>query len=215
NKNEGYNKVFILDSSANQFHITLNKKIKQKELANVAAKIEGQRKDEIIVFSAHYDHLGIVKPAAGDSIANGANDDASGTSAVIELAKYYSHKKQPVRTIIFVTFTAEEEGGYGSKYFSEQFNPDHITAMFNIEMIGKPSKWGPNAAWITGFNKSTFGKILQENIKEIDYQFKPDPYPKQHLFYRSDNATLARLGVPAHSISTTPIVNDPDYHQVT
>jgi hypothetical protein len=214
-KDKGSNKVFILASKANHFHILLQKDMKKKELANVVGKIEGKRKDQKVVFSAHYDHLGIIQPVHGDSIANGANDDASGTAAVIELAKYFSQKKQPERTLIFVTFTAEEEGGYGSKYFSEHVEPDQIVAMFNIEMIGKPSKKGPNSAWITGFDKSTFGKILQKNTKGMDFTFYPDPYPKQHLFYRSDNATLARLGVPAHSISTTQIDIDPDYHQVT
>lgn len=213
--NKGANKVFILAPKADRYRIALHKKVEKTELANVVGKIEGQRKDQIVVFSAHYDHLGIIKPVNGDSIANGANDDASGTAAVVQLAKFYHQHGKPVRTIIFVAFTAEEEGGFGSRYFSEQLNPDQIVAMFNIEMIGKPSKWGPNVAWITGFDRSTFGTILQNNVKGMDFKFMPDPYPKQNLFYRSDNATLARLGVPAHSISTTQIDIDHDYHQVT
>jgi Zn-dependent M28 family amino/carboxypeptidase len=87
--------------------------------------------------------------------------------------------------------------------------------MFNIEMIGKPAVSGPNTAWITGFERSTFGRILQEAVAGTEYEFYADPYPGQNLFYRSDNATLARLGVPAHTISTTPIDVDPDYHQVS
>ena len=87
-------------------------------------------------------------------------------------------------------------------------------AMFNIEMIGKPSKFGPNTAWITGFEKSDFGEILQKNLNGTPFQFKPDPYPEQNLFYRSDNATLARMGVPAHSISTDEIDIDKLYHSV-
>ena len=90
-----------------------------------------------------------------------------------------------------------------------------IWAMFNLEMIGKPAVEGPNTAWITGFERSSFGEILQEAVQGTQYEFYPDPYPDQGLFYRSDNATLARLGVPAHSISTTPIDVDQDYHQVT
>lgn len=214
-KSQGVNKVFILANRPARFHIVLDKQVDQAELANVVGKIEGRRADQIVVFSAHYDHLGLLKPVHGDSIANGANDDASGTAAVIELAKFYARQPKPERTIIFVAFTAEEEGGYGSRYFSQQLDPDKIVAMFNIEMIGKPSKWGPDVAWITGFDRSTFGKILQKNIQGMDFKFKPDPYPKQHLFYRSDNATLARLGVPAHSISTTQIDIDHDYHKVS
>ena len=88
-------------------------------------------------------------------------------------------------------------------------------AMFNIEMIGKPAVEGPNTAWITGFEKSSFGDLLQKSAEGTIYEFYPDPYPNQNLFYRSDNATLARLGVPAHTISTTPIDVDPDYHKVS
>lgn len=82
-------------------------------------------------------------------------------------------------------------------------------------MIGKPAVSGPNSAWITGFERSTFGEILSESAHNSNYEFYPDPYPNQNLFYRSDNAVLARLGVPAHSISTTPIDVDRDYHEVT
>ncbi len=214
-KNKGPNKVYILGRKSRRFQIDLDKKVEDVELANVVGKIEGQRPEQIVVFSSHYDHLGTIKPVDGDAIANGANDDASGTAGVIELAKFYSQRKKPVRTIVFVAFTAEEEGGYGSSYFSRQLDPDQVVAMFNLEMIGKPSKWGPNTAWITGFDRSTFGKIVQKNIEGTGFRFMPDPYPEQHLFYRSDNATLARLGVPAHSISTTQIDIDKDYHQVT
>ena len=116
---------------------------------------------------------------------------------------------------MFVAFTAEELGGYGSRYFSQQVDPDQIVAMFNIEMIGKPAAGGANSAWITGFDRSDFGQILQKAVEGTEYEFYADPYPTQNLFYRSDNATLARLGVPAHSIFTTPIDVDHDYHQVS
>jgi len=213
------NKVFVLTSKSPQtsFSAYITKNVESLELANVAGKIEGNRKDEYVVFSAHYDHIGIRQPseAGADSIANGANDNASGTTAVLELAKYFKSKGTPERTLIFVAFTAEESGGYGSQYFSKQMDPDQIVAMFNIEMIGKPAVEGPNTAWITGFEKSSFGELLQKSAEGTIYEFYPDPYPNQNLFYRSDNATLARLGVPAHTISTTPIDVDPDYHQVS
>jgi Zn-dependent M28 family amino/carboxypeptidase len=86
--------------------------------------------------------------------------------------------------------------------------------MFNIEMIGKPSKFGKNTAWITGYERSDFGEILQRNLQGTPFEFKPDPYPEQNLFYRSDNATLARIGIPAHSISTDQIDIDKLYHSV-
>ena len=187
----------------------------EHRLANVAGYIPGKRSDEIILFSAHHDHIGIRTAVEGDSIANGANDNASGVTAVIQLAHHFASQPTPERSIYFVTFTAEEMGGYGSQYFSEQLNPDQIVAMFNIEMIGKPAVSGPNSAWITGYERSTFGQILTDSAPDSIYTFYADPYPNQNLFYRSDNRTLARLGVPAHSISTTPIDVDPDYHQVS
>ncbi len=113
-----------------------------------------------------------------------------------------------------MAFTAEEIGGFGSQYFSKQLDADKVVAMFNIEMIGKPSKWGKNHAFITGYERSDFGMILQKNLVGTSFEIHPDPYPEQNLFYRSDNATLARLGVPAHSISTDQIPSDKLYHSV-
>ena len=176
-----------------------------KDANNVIGVIPGKSKaNEYVVFSAHYDHLGIEDRGA-DKVYNGANDDASGTTAIIALAKYFKELNQNERTLIFVAFTGEEVGGFGSKYFSQSIDPEKVVAMFNIEMIGKPSKWGENSAFITGFERSDFGTILQKNLQGTPFTFYPDPYPEQNLFYRSDNATLARLGVPAHAISTDQI----------
>src|SRR6185436_18948536 len=111
-----------------------------------------------------------------DSIFNGANDDAAGTTAVIMLAKYFSKLKNNERTLIFVAFTAEEIGGYGSRYFSKQLDPEKVVAMFNIEMIGTDSKWGANSAYITGYEKTDMGKILEKNLEGSQFKFYPDPY---------------------------------------
>ncbi len=211
----GNNSLFILSKTPGTFSVEIEPTIEIKELANIVGMIEGKRSDEYVLFSAHYDHIGIRNPVEGDSIANGANDNASGVTAVIELAKHFKSLSKPERTLVFATFTAEEIGGYGSQYFSKQFEPDQIIAMFNIEMIGKPAVSGPNTAWITGYERSDFGALLSKSAEGTIYEFYPDPYPQQNLFYRSDNATLARLGVPAHTISTTPIDVDTDYHQVS
>ena len=88
-------------------------------------------------------------------------------------------------------------------------------AMFNIEMIGTESKWGKNSAYITGYEKTDMGTILQKNLEGTGFTFHPDPYPDQQLFYRSDNATLAKLGVPAHTISTSKMDSEPNYHKVS
>ena len=223
-KSESFKKnnsvIFVLSAiDPKQYQLSIKNEIGESKLANVIGIIPGKsKKDEYVVFSGHYDHLGVGKPdAKGDSIYNGANDDAAGTTAVIMLAKYFSHLKNNERTLIFVAFTAEEVGGYGSQYFSKQLDPDKVVAMFNIEMIGTESKWGTNSAYITGYERSDFGKILQANLTNSKFHFEPDPYPKQNLFYRSDNATLAAQGVPAHTISTSkmeePPNNEPNYHE--
>jgi Zn-dependent M28 family amino/carboxypeptidase len=182
---------------------------------NVIGILPGKSKpEEFVIFSAHYDHIGVAKNGK-DKIYNGANDDASGTTAVIALAKYFKELNQNERTIIFVAFTGEEVGLFGSKFFSENIDANKVIAMFNIEMIGTESKWGKNSAYITGFEKSDFGTILQKNLKNTNFNFNPDPYPKQQLFYRSDNARLAALGVPAHTISTSKMDSEPNYHKVS
>ncbi len=222
----GRNRTLELDSEPNDivilhtakvtsFDINFQNKISVEELWNVAGMIEGERSDEIVLFSAHYDHIGVLNPFGQDSIANGANDNATGVSAVIELGRYYRNKAKPKRTIYFIGFTAEESGGFGSSYFSDHINPEHIVAMLNIEMIGKPPIDGAGNAWITGFEYSSLGEILQTSIKDSSYVFYPDPYPRQNLFYRSDNTVFAKQGIPAHTISTTPIDVDHDYHHVS
>lgn len=199
------------------FRVAGNTTLRTVELRNVVAVLPGKDPayaTEQVLFSAHYDHIGILPAVAGDSIANGADDDASGTAAVVALAEYFKKKNDNARTLVFVAFAAEEIGGFGSQYFSRQLDAAKVVAMFNIEMIGKISKFGPNAAFITGFEKSDFGKLLQSNLVGTQFRIEPDPYPEQNLFYRSDNATLARLGVPAHSISTDQIPTDKLYHTV-
>jgi Peptidase family M28 len=214
--------IFILTANLNPAAITLHIKndLTQQHLKNVVGVLPGKsKKEEYVVFSGHYDHLGVGKPDKNmDSIYNGANDDAAGTTAVMMLAKYFSAlKEKNERTIIFVAFTAEEIGGFGSRYFSKQLNADKVMAMFNIEMIGTESKWGINSAYITGYEKSNMGQILQANLVKSKFHFEPDPYPQQNLFYRSDNATLAELGVPAHTISTSKMEeapnDEPNYHK--
>jgi len=208
--------VVMLLTTANpsRYSITVDQEVNEKPLANVVGVLPGKsKKNEYVIFSGHYDHLGVGQPNdKGDSIFNGANDDASGSTAVMMLAKYFGKIKNNERTLVFVTFTAEEIGGFGSQYFSHQFDPATVMAMFNIEMIGTESKWGTNSAFITGYEKTDMGKILEKNLTGSKFTFHPDPYPNQQLFYRSDNATLARQGVPAHTISTSKMDSEKYYH---
>ena len=211
--------IFVLTTEKpTVFSIKASQEINEMPLSNVVGIIPGKSKpNEFVIFSAHYDHLGISTKNMqnNDSIYNGANDDAAGTTAVIMLSKYFKKLNNNERTLVFAAFTAEEIGGFGAQHFSRQFDPESVVAMFNIEMIGTESKWGKNSAYITGFEKTDMGALLQKNLENTGFTFHPDPYPDQQLFYRSDNATLARLGVPAHTISTSKMDNEPNYHKAS
>ena len=211
------NTIFILGNQQKTFTIKAEHSFDETKYTNVVGIIPGKsKKNEYVIFSGHYDHLGITRqPVNGDSIYNGANDNAAGTTAVLMLANYLKKLNNNERTLVFAAFTAEEVGGFGSQYFSRQFDPAQVVAMFNIEMIGTESKWGKNSAYITGYDKTNMGEILQNNLKGSAFTFYPDPYPTENLFYRSDNATLARLGVPAHTISTAKMDGEPNYHRVS
>lgn len=185
------------------------------KMFNIIGVLEGKsKKNEYVVISAHYDHLG-TKKSGEDRIYNGANDNASGVTGILALAKYFKEQNSNERSIVFVAFTAEELGLIGSRYFGKGINADEFVAGINLEMIGKEPNTGPKTAWLTGFDRSNFGKIIQKNLQGTGYRLFPDPYPDLNLFFRSDNASLARLGVPSHTFSTTPIDVDKDYHKVS
>jgi hypothetical protein len=213
--------ILLADHDPQTYSITA-KFAEMPQLQNVVGILPGKsKKNEYVIFSGHYDHLGVRggrdrqgNPVA-DSIYNGANDDAAGTTSVIMLAKYFKALNNNERTLIFAAFTAEEIGGYGSQYFSKQYNPEDVKAMFNIEMTGTESKWGRNSAYITGYERTDMGKILQSNLEGTGFTFYPDPYTTEQLFFRSDNATLAMLGVPAHTISTSKMDSEPNYHKAS
>ena len=205
---ETYRQTFTFENRRTQEKITAS---------NIIGVLEGKsKKDEFVVVSAHFDHLGIRKTTGQlDSIYNGANDDASGVTGVLTLAEYFKNKGTNERTIVFVAFTGEEMGLKGSTHFGKGIVASKFVAGINLEMIGKTPSFGPNTAWLTGFERSDFGKIIQQNLEGTGYQLFPDPYKKFNLFFRSDNASLARLGVPSHTFSTTPIDVDKDYHQAS
>jgi Zn-dependent M28 family amino/carboxypeptidase len=204
-------------SSYRQTFTFKNRRTQEKIVSsNIIGVLEGKsKKEEVVIISAHYDHLGIrAKEGVLDSIYNGANDDASGVAGILALAAHFK-KIGNERTLVFAAFTAEEMGLIGSTHFGEGIEASKFVAGINLEMIGKTPSFGPNTAWLTGFERSDFGKIIQKNLMGTGYQLYPDPYKKFNLFFRSDNASLARLGVPSHTFSTTPIDVDEDYHQVS
>ena len=217
-----FKKIGLKYFNNNSFRQTFkykNKRSRNQEelnLFNVIGFLEGnEKKDEIVVISAHYDHLGMKSTGSGDLIFNGANDNATGVAAVLTLAEYFKSKNNNSRSILFIAFTAEEMGLVGSNYFGKTISPESIVAGINIEMIGKESPFGPNTAWLTGFQRSNFGKIIQKNLSSSEFKIYPDPFISYRLFFRSDNASFARLGIPAHTFSTSPMDKDLDYHKVT
>jgi len=208
-------------NEVNDFNVQGKAKVSNTNLTNVVGILPGKSKaSEIILYSAHYDHLGVKpntdgKPTPGNQIFNGADDDASGVTAIINLANHFAKMNNNERTLMFAAFSAEEIGGFGSRHFSTHVVPQQITAMINIEMIGKPAVFGEGSVWMTGMDRSSLGEQLNMALAPKNLTIYADPYPKQNLFYRSDNATLARLGVPAHSFSSTQLDKDQHYHQVT
>lgn len=188
--------IFILTTNLNPASINLHIKneVTAQHLKNVVGVIPGKsKKDEFVVFSGHYDHLGIGKPDKNqDSIYNGANDDAAGTTGVIMLAKYFSELNNNERTLVFVAFTAEETGGFGSRYFSKQMNADKVMAMFNIEMIGTESKWGTNSAYITGYEKVIWVKYYRLTLPILNFILSQTLIPNKNYFTAAITQHLPR-----------------------
>jgi hypothetical protein len=168
-------------------------------------------RDSAVLIDAHYDHLGIGAPVAGDSIYNGADDDASGVVAVLEIARALAAGPAPRRTVIFATTTGEEVGLLGTRwYLRHPVVPiAQMSANMEIEMIGRPDSaaGGPGRGWLTGFDRSTMGEIFARAGLPIVADTRLD----QHFFERSDNIAFARRGVPAHTLSSYGLHDD--YHK--
>ena len=168
---------------------------------------------DAILITSHLDHLGRRETTQGpDKIFNGADDDASGTVAVMEMAEALAKRKAPQRTMIFACFGSEEAGGFGATYFRE--NPpvplEKIVANVEFEMIGRPDPKVPaHTLWLTGYERSDLGPTLASHGARI----VQDPHPDQNFFQRSDNITLAVRGVVAHTVSSFGLHTD--YHRVT
>jgi len=163
-----------------------------------------------ILFSAHLDHLGIGAPVNGDNIYNGADDDASGTTAVLEIARVLGRGRRPRRTVIFALFGSEEMGGLGSTYFSQHppLPLKEIAANLEFEMIGRADPAvKDDTLWLTGWERSNLGPALAAHGARL----VADPHPAENFFARSDNFVLAKKGVVAHTISSYGLHKD--YHQ--
>jgi len=168
---------------------------------------------EAVLVDAHYDHLGLTTVVDGDSIFNGADDDASGTVAVLEIARLLATGPAPRRTLIFLATTGEELGLLGTRWYIQQ--PVHplaqTVANLEIEMIGRPDSisGGRGKGWLTGFERSSMG----ETLAAAGIPIVADVRLEQNFFMRSDNIAFARLGIPAHTLSSYNMHTD--YHRRT
>ena len=165
---------------------------------------------ETILLSAHLDHLGVRANMPGDNIFNGADDDASGVTAVLELAQALAAGPKPKRTVVFALFGSEEIGGYGARYFQEHppVPIETFVANLEFEMIARADAAVPaDTLWLTGYERSNLGPELAKHGAKL----VADPHPEEHFFQRSDNYVLARKGIIAHTVSSFGL--HPDYHR--
>ncbi|WP_282123711.1 M28 family metallopeptidase [Algibacter mikhailovii] len=186
---------------------------------NIVGYIEGNDvnlKNEFVVLGAHYDHIGAAKKVDGDSIANGANDDASGTVAVMEWAKYFSESKSNKRSILFTLYAAEEMGLKGSEHLARRLKESDLDlyTMINFEMIGVPRIGDKTMAYLTGYNLTNMAEKLNSYAHEDILGFLAQA-KSYNLFQRSDNYPFYQeFKIPAQAISTFDFTNFDYYHHV-
>ncbi len=165
---------------------------------NVVALIEGsQRPDEYIIYTAHWDHLGVNKTLEGDQIFNGANDNASGTASLVELARIFSETEPHERSIVMLAVTAEEKGLLGSKYYAE--NPiyplENTVANLNMDAM---NTFGPTVdIAVVGYGNSELDEYLKKHAETAGRTIKAESSPEKGYYFRSDHFNFAKVGVPA------------------
>lgn len=158
-------------------------------------------RDQAVVYTAHYDHLGRGNPEDGDDIYNGAQDNASGVATMLETARLFGLlPKPPRRSIVFIACAAEEGGLRGSEYFATHPTvPTHLTAA-NINMDGTPVRGQPKDYTFLGADRSSLRDVVSEASRVLGFKPVPDPHPEQGSFYRSDQFNFAKVGIPAFSL---------------
>lgn len=191
----------------------------KKPAYNIVGVVEGNDpnlKNEYILIGAHYDHIGIIKPENGDYIANGANDNASGTTSVLEMARYFGTNKTNKRSIIFALFSAEEKGLLGSKHLAQKLKEQDLNlyTMLNFEMTGVPLQGKDYFVYITGYDMSNLAEVSNRYAKENLVGFLPTA-KEFNLYQRSDNYPFhEEFGVPSHTFCTFDFTNFNHYHKV-
>ena len=180
-------------------------KVHEQETRNVVAEIPGsdpERKSEAVVFSAHWDHLGIGTPVDGDAIYNGAVDNATGCAILLEIARAWAGLEQkPRRTAIFLSVTAEEAGLRGSEYYAAHpaIPANKTAAALNFDGFQPAGR--TRDLVVTGAERTTLWPLVQEAARRMGYQIQPETHPEQGHYFRSDHFSFARAGMPAFSIN--------------
>jgi Zn-dependent M28 family amino/carboxypeptidase len=181
---------------------------------NVVAKVLGadvKHKGQAVIYTAHYDHLGIHRDEPGDNIYNGAADNATGCGILLELARAYAGSAQkPSRSILFAAVTAEEQGLLGSKYLGQHppVSASNISLDLNyddVQPIGEPEQ-----VVVTGSERTTLGQLVEQTARAFSLAIQPDDHPEAGHYYRSDHFSLARVGVPAFSVNQGPLFKGHD-----
>jgi Zn-dependent M28 family amino/carboxypeptidase len=180
-------------------------KVRQITSNNVVGMLPGsdpKLRDEAVMYTAHYDHLGIRPDMPGDNIYNGARDNASGCGILLELARVFSlAQARPRRSVIFASVTAEEQGLLGSEYLGEHppMPAGKITLDLNFDDV--PPLGEPQEVEVSGAERTTFYPTVEAMAKEFRLAIRPDSHPEAGHYYRSDHFSLARAGVPAFSLN--------------
>lgn len=166
---------------------------------NVLAKLQGsEAADEVVLYVAHWDHLGRDETLPGDQIFNGAADNATGTAGLIELARAFTRSPDPPRrSVLFLAVTAEEQGLLGSRYYAENplYPPPKTVAAINMDVL---NTWGPTRdLTIVGMGQSELDTLAAEVARRLGRELRPDPEPEKGFYYRSDHFSFAKAGIPA------------------
>jgi Zn-dependent M28 family amino/carboxypeptidase len=178
--------------------VEIKNKIKKDVSKNVVALIPGtDRKDEYIIYSAHWDHFGIGKAIEGDSVYNGAVDNASGTAGLLAIAEAFKKSNDTKRSIVFMAVTGEEQGLLGSAFYAENpiFTPNKTVANINIDALDSPGKM--KDLTITGYGQSEMDEYAKEAAEKQSRYVIPDPEAEKGYFFRSDHFNFAKIGIPA------------------
>src|SRR5664279_2443069 len=189
---------------AAKFKAHIASKVRPFDVNNVVAMVPGsdpQLKSQGVMYSAHYDHLGIVPGMPGDNIYNGANDNATGVGILLEMARVFAESKAPPkRTLYFASVTAEEQGLRGSEYYGKHPPIPAKLLSLDLNFDDVPALGIPQEVTVAGAERTSFYPTVESTAKAFGMTIVPDPNPGAGHYYRSDHVSLARVGVPAFSI---------------